>query len=65
MNDIKGFTDEEGRVKIWPAKKDKKLLILGYIAGKFETGRDYTEKEVNAVIERWHTFGDYFLIRRG
>jgi Uncharacterized protein conserved in bacteria len=62
---IENFIDEKGRVKSWAAKKNKKLEILKYISTKFESGRFYSEKEVNAIIEEWHTFSDYFLIRRG
>jgi hypothetical protein len=65
MIDIKRFMDENGRVKTWPAKKDTKYEILKYLSAKFENGRFYTEKEVNSVINEWHTFQDYFLIRRG
>lgn len=45
-------------------KKDKRNDVLFYLGTKFEIGRNYTEKEVNAIIEQWHTFGDYFLLRR-
>lgn len=65
MNDIKRFMDDMGRVKIWPGKMEMKLEILKYISDKFEFNRFYSEAEVNKVIEEWHTFGDYFLIRRG
>ena len=65
MNDIARFLDENLKVKSWPSKKDLKNEILNYISTKFEEGRFYTEKEVNMVIEDWHTFGDYFLLRRG
>ena len=65
MSDITRFLDEKSRVKIWPAKKEMKEEILRYISTKFENDRFYTEKEVNEVIETWHTFGDYFMIRRG
>jgi hypothetical protein len=63
--DITAFLDDEGKVKIWPSKMKKKLAVLEYIADKFEPGKDYTEKEVNAIINEWHTFGDYFILRRG
>jgi hypothetical protein len=32
--------------------------MLAYLADKFKAGRDYTGKEVNAIIDEWHTFGD-------
>lgn len=65
MNDvIKNFLDEEGRVKCWPSKKQKKIAVIEYMATKFEVGREYNEKEVNEIINNWHTFGDYFILRR-
>lgn len=64
MDILERFIDEEGKIKQLPAKKEPRLVVLGYLAEKFEAGRDYTEKEVNAIIEGWHTFGDYFLLRR-
>jgi len=65
MNDIKRFMDDKGRVKIWPAKREMKYEILEYVSTKFECGKSYSEKEVNKIIEEWHTFSDYFMIRRG
>lgn len=59
------FLDQEGRVKAWPAKRATQKLIIEYVAGKFESGRTYSEKEVNAILTKWHTFGDYFILRRG
>lgn len=61
---ISQFLDEELRVKSWPARKDRKLAVLYYISTKFEEGVTYSEKEVNEIITKWHTFGDFFLIRR-
>ncbi len=62
--DIKRFLEEDGRVKQIPAKNAYRQQVLGYLAEKFDPDRKYTEKEVNAIIEAWHSFGDYFLIRR-
>ena len=48
-----------------PAKETHKSLILKYLAAKFEIGKEYTEGQVNAIIDEWHSFGDYFILRRG
>jgi hypothetical protein len=48
-----------------PTKDTHRNLILKYLAAKFEIGKEYTEGQVNAVIDEWHTFGDYFVLRRG
>ena len=55
---------EEEKVSQIPVKKTYKIYILKYLASKFEAGKEYTEAEVNAVIGQWHTFGDYFVLRR-
>lgn len=62
---IKNFLDENGRLKQWPSKTAAKNMALEYIASKFEEGKIYSEKEVNEIINEWHTFGDYFILRRG
>ena len=58
------FLDEEGHLTAFPSKRKKKLLALTYLAGKFEPERQYTEKEVNALLGQWHTFGDPATLRR-
>jgi len=55
---------EENKIKLVPVKASHKLLVLKYLASKFEIGKEYTESEVNAIIDDWHTFGDYFILRR-
>lgn len=60
----KGFLDDSGRLKAMPAKQSKKLLALEYLWGKFEESRVYTEGEVNALINEWHTFDDHCALRR-
>ncbi|AQR96049.1 DUF2087 domain-containing protein [Clostridium saccharoperbutylacetonicum] len=62
---IKRFLDDEGKIKIWPKKKELKIEILKYLSTKFEYDKNYVEKEVNVIIEKWHTFNDFFLLRRG
>jgi len=31
---------------------------------KLEPGRTYSEAEINALLNEWHTFGDPALLRR-
>ncbi|MDR0397330.1 MAG: DUF2087 domain-containing protein [Oscillospiraceae bacterium] len=61
---LKPFLDEEGRLKQYPAKQGRQLLALEYIASKFDDEKRYTEREVNQLLETWHTFGDWALLRR-
>ena len=64
MEKIDRFIDNEGRIKIWPKKKEGKIEILKYLATKFQYDCLYSEKEINGIIIKWHTFEDYFLLRR-
>lgn len=50
------------KLKAFPPKAKKKVVILAAIAEKFEKGRKYTEKEVNEIIKE--IFDDYMTIRR-
>ncbi len=67
LTELKNYLDEEGRLKEWPSKRNKgkfRKLVLEYLASKFEPGTTYTEKEVNALLNQHHTFGDPALLRR-
>ncbi len=58
------FLDINGKIKQLPVPNRTKIPVLQYLCTKFETGRTYSEKEVNRIIDAWHTFGDYFILRR-
>lgn len=56
--------DGEGRVTRWPRKAVDRDAVLDYLASKFESGRIYTEAELNGILRMFHTFGDWALLRR-
>lgn len=58
------FLDSSGKITQLPKKQKAKRALLEYLTGKFELGRTYSEREVNGICSLWHTFGDYFLLRR-
>ena len=62
--DIQGFFNDEGKVKLWPAKPGKKQKVAEFYASKFEFEVDYKEFEVNEIIKANSTYDDYALIRR-
>lgn len=51
-----------GYCEVMPAQSKKRMIILEEISHKFEVGRQYAEKEVNALIGQVH--GDYCMVRR-
>jgi hypothetical protein len=58
------FVDDQGRLEQWPAKQKTQRMAAAYLASKFEPGRTYNEREVNELLNQWHTFGDWALLRR-
>lgn len=64
MQTERRFLDGDGRVKQWPSKQPDKLLVLAYLAARFDFDATYTEAEVNELLKRWHTFSDWPLLRR-
>ena len=51
-----------GRLASLPARRGKRRVLLDFLAGQFEPGRQYPEAEVNRVLRRFHD--DYASLRR-
>jgi predicted transcriptional regulator len=51
---MSAFTDSEGRIKAFPEKEKKLLVLLKYIVQAFEVGKRYPEKEVNEMLLRFN-----------
>lgn len=62
--ELRGILDKDGKLRVWPAKPEKKQLAVKFVSEKFEFDRDYTEREVNEILKSWNTFGDHQLLRR-
>jgi len=62
--ELKPFLNEEGLLKAYPSKRKMQIRAMFYLAEKFESGRLYTEKEVNQLLLNWHTFSDWAMLRR-
>lgn len=53
---------EYGKLKSIPVQQKKRKIVLEEIAKKFETKREYSEREVNIIIADFHD--DFCTIRR-
>ena len=51
-----------GYCEVMPAQSKKRMIIYEEIFKKFEVGKQYSEKEVNALIGQVH--GDFCTVRR-
>ena len=61
---LRNFLDVNGKLTAFPAKRKMKIYCLFYLAGKFEAGREYTEREINEFLLDRHTFADPATLRR-
>ncbi|MDA2631790.1 DUF2087 domain-containing protein [Bacillus cereus] len=59
---IRNFFDKEGCLKSIPGQKKKKLVLLEHLISKLNAENQYTEKEMNTFIKRYHD--DFCTIRR-
>jgi len=62
--ELRSFLDGEGKLHSYPVKYKKQVFASFYLASKFEPGVRYTEKEVNRILNEWHTFEDWAMLRR-
>lgn len=59
---LKSFLNADGTIKQIPLEGRKLLVILNYVLDAFAFGVVYTEKEVNAILRRFHV--DTAALRR-
>ena len=58
---LAAYLDGE-QLKVIPSKRSKKLVVLRWLAQRFEPGVDYPEAQVNAMIKTAHD--DFATLRR-
>jgi len=54
--------DNKLKIKNFPAKEKRKIIIMQKLIQDFEQGKNYTEKEVNALLKQYYE--DYVSVRR-
>ncbi|MEX1019710.1 MAG: DUF2087 domain-containing protein [Litorilinea sp.] len=73
MPNSKALTDPEilarlvngdGQLTRWPRRARDRQVVLNYLIDKFQRNHLYSETEVNAVLNQWHTFADAANLRR-
>ena len=61
---LRPFVRDDGRLAQWPSRQKVQRMAAALMATRFAPGRDYTEREVNALLMDGHTFADWALLRR-
>jgi hypothetical protein len=59
---IRDFSTPDGKLRSIPTQHKKRIVILKYLAGKFEPGTLYSEKQVNEILKQFYP--DYASLRR-
>ncbi|TYL45003.1 DUF2087 domain-containing protein [Nocardioides sp. BGMRC 2183] len=59
---LRRFFDADGRLRTMPTRHAKRRVVLDHIAQRFEPGRTYPEREVDAVLRQVHD--DHAALRR-
>ena len=61
---MKRLINELEGIVCWPKKPADKHSIIEWLSAKFEFEKQYSEKEVNQIINEHHSFNDIPLLRR-
>lgn len=59
---LKNYLNADGTLKQIPSQASKLLIVLAFIVDAFAFDTDYTEKEVNTILRRFHV--DTAALRR-
>jgi hypothetical protein len=51
---LSGFVEADGTLKVIPASRRKREVVLRWLTDQFAPGRRYREAEVNEIIQRRH-----------
>jgi hypothetical protein len=51
---LQGFVDKDGKLKLIPASRKKRGVVLRWLMRDFANGRRYSETEVNTAIQQHH-----------
>ncbi len=56
--------DRNGVIIRWPTKRSQQELCLWYLWSKIPREKLFSEREISALLDTLHTFGDAALLRR-
>ena len=48
----------------WPKKPSDKKIVINWLSNKFNSEIKYSEKEVDEISDRHHSFNDIALLKR-
>lgn len=64
IKELKSFLNDDMQLTALPAKYKKQLVAYYYLATKIDGQKQYTEKEINEILNKWTVFKDPATLRR-
>jgi hypothetical protein len=58
------YFDDTGVLQSWPSRLALQTLSQWVFWARIPRGEVFTERDISALIQGWHAFGDHALIRR-
>lgn len=62
--ELRKFLNDVGQIHRYPNKLNLQKLVIQYLSPKFDAEKKYSEKEVNELLNQWHTYKDPARLRR-
>ena len=60
----RNIINEFDQITRWPKKPSEKEAVVKFLSKKFSSNKQYSEKEVNEILDNHHLFNDTPLLRR-
>ena len=60
---MKHIINEFDEIVHWPKKLAEKVEVIHWLGTKFNNEINYSEKDINKIIKKHHTFDDIALLR--
>ena len=61
---MNNLINEFNKIIRWPKKLSDKDIIIKWLSMKFDFNIQYSEKQVNTILDKYHLFNDRNLLRR-
>ena len=61
---MNNLINEFNKIFRWPKKLSDKDIITKWLSLKFDFDIQYSEKQVNTILDKYHLFNDSALLRR-
>lgn len=65
VDKVSRYFDADGRMRSWPSRLNLQSLCFWVMWSRVPAAAVFSEREISAMLQGWHLFGDHALLRRG